>query len=707
MKKLLMTVLTAIMLFSLAVSVTASGLTASVDDCIGYRGDTVTFAVHLSETTVVKSGSVRVSYDASVLELVGGHWVINGVASSTFDPATGSGTFQMSEATGIGGSVFSATFVIKEDAPFETYTISLVLSLEDAAGNSISLRNESGSLTVRCKHVYDRQVVDDEYERSPATCTRRAVYYYSCACGAKGSETFEYGEKLPHAYDWRVTTEDYLKSPATCTQRAVYYYSCVCGARGTETFVYGEPLAHTYDQQVVTDAYRKSAATCTEPAAYYYSCSCGATGTESFSIGAPLGHTGGSASCTQRAVCSRCGQAYGERLPHIFDREVTGASHKKSDADCLNAAVYYKSCHCGANGTATFTAGTALGHTGGSATCTARAVCARCNQPYGEKRSHTYDREVIGNTHKKSEADCLNAAVYYKSCVCGANGTETFTVGTALGHTGGTATCTAKAVCRRCDQPYGEKLPHTFDREATGASHKKSDADCLNAATYYKSCICGANGTETFAVGDALGHTEVVDAAVAATCTAPGLTEGKHCASCGAVLAAQEEIAALGHEFGDWISEKNATCTEAGKGIRTCSACGETETKEISPEGHAWVEATCAEPKTCTACGATSGKPAEHSYGEWFEDRETGARERICSDCGRAEMAIGCVLCGGYDICISSIPLCWLCVLVLVLLLLLALLVICMIVYKKCRERHTDRSGEEWVRQDINPDEAQ
>ena len=62
-------------------------------------------------------------------------------------------------------------------------------------------------------------------------------------------------------------------------------------------------------------------------------------------------------------------------------------------------------------------------------------------------------------------------------------------------------------------------------------------------------------------------HEEVVDAAVESTCTETGLTEGKHCSLCGEVLVAQQEVAAKGHTESDWIvneegTEKHTECTE-------------------------------------------------------------------------------------------------------------------------------------------------
>ncbi|MBO7658941.1 MAG: InlB B-repeat-containing protein [Clostridia bacterium] len=84
----------------------------------------------------------------------------------------------------------------------------------------------------------------------------------------------------------------------------------------------------------------------------------------------------------------------------------------------------------------------------------------------------------------------------------------------------------------------------------------------------------------------ATGHTEVVMAAVAATCTETGLTEGKKCSICGEILVAQEVVPALGHSFGDWAETTAATCTAAGVETRTCSRCGATETRAVDALGH-------------------------------------------------------------------------------------------------------------------------
>ncbi len=49
-------------------------------------------------------------------------------------------------------------------------------------------------------HLFDKQVVAEDYFCSAAACEVKAKYYLSCACGEKGSETFEYGNALEHSF---------------------------------------------------------------------------------------------------------------------------------------------------------------------------------------------------------------------------------------------------------------------------------------------------------------------------------------------------------------------------------------------------------------------------------------------------------------------------------------------------------------------------
>lgn len=96
-------------------------------------------------------------------------------------------------------------------------------------------------------HAYDRKVTDSKYRKSEATCTAKAVYYYSCECGEMGEATFEYGEKLSHEFTAEKAEDKYLMSSATCTEKAIYHKSCIhCGESGTETFEYGQLANHSY-----------------------------------------------------------------------------------------------------------------------------------------------------------------------------------------------------------------------------------------------------------------------------------------------------------------------------------------------------------------------------------------------------------------------------------------------------------------------------
>ncbi|MBQ1212192.1 MAG: hypothetical protein IIX69_02110, partial [Clostridia bacterium] len=107
----------------------------------------------------------------------------------------------------------------------------------------------------------------------------------------------------------------------------------------------------------------------------------------------------------------------------------------------------------------------------------------------------------------------------------------------------------------------------------------------------------------------ALGHTEVVDTAVAPTCTDAGNTEGKHCSVCNTVIVAQEEVAALGHT--EAVDAAVApTCTESGKTEgKHCSVCNTVivAQAEVAALGHTEVTDK-GFPATESTTGLTDGK---------------------------------------------------------------------------------------------------
>ena len=135
---------------------------------------------------------------------------------------------------------------------------------------------------------------------------------------------------------------------------------------------------------------------------------------------------------------------------------------------------------------------------------------------------------------------------------------------------------------------------------------------CTTTGTQMRTCsVCKKVETQTI---EALGHKEVIDKAVAATCTKTGLTEGIHCSVCDAVIKAQEVIPATGkHSFGEWKTTKPATCTATGTKTRTCSVCGKVETATIAKTAHKYVNTVVKPTYTaqgytlhkCSVCGAS------------------------------------------------------------------------------------------------------
>ena len=201
--------------------------------------------------------------------------------------------------------------------------------------------------------------------------------------------------------------------------------------------------------------------------------------------------------------------------------------------------------------------------------------------------------------------------------------------------------------CKNCNKVLSEK---TFYINAPG--HTEDEGVITKAPTctevgnkIFTCTTCGATRQEV--VGK-IAHTEVIDAAVATTCTTTGLTEGKHCSVCGTVTVEQTETPALGHDYdsngdgqeteADGVVNPDSTCTTEGIRTYTCKTCGDTKTEAVSAKGHtpatAVIEnekpATCItdgsydEVVYCSVCDAEVTRTPKsisatgvHVYGEW------------------------------------------------------------------------------------------
>lgn len=152
-----------------------------------------------------------------------------------------------------------------------------------------------------------------------------------------------------------------------------------------------------------------------------------------------------------------------------------------------------------------------------------------------------------------------------------------------VAHAAKAATCTeagntAYWKCSECSECYSDELGANFIYEtatviaALGHDYQAvvTDATCTEAGYTTHTCSrCGDHYEDT--PTSALGHAEVIDQAVAPTCTEKGKTLGKHCSRCGAVIVAQTDVPALDHDWSAWTVVTAAQVGVEGLERRVCS----------------------------------------------------------------------------------------------------------------------------------------
>lgn len=283
-------------------------------------GETVTLSVKLTGATDIDGIAVTPTYDEKLFELTGGTWKISGVMTD-FSLTTKDGVIAFSEGTAINTTILTFTLKVKSTVEAGNYSVgcSAVVSSVDGAKSTLTA---TAQVKVTCTHSFTVKNTDAKYQKSAATCSSAAVYYYSCAkCGEKGSTTFKSGSALPHTFNQKNTADQYIHTAGSCTKAAVYYYSCKCGEMGSDTFVGADP-AHRYAETLVTDKDN-----------HWYECSvCGDRKEQA-------AHTPGPEATEESAqVCTVCGYEIAPAIVHQHDF----TAHWYGDD-----ATHWGKCRCG------------------------------------------------------------------------------------------------------------------------------------------------------------------------------------------------------------------------------------------------------------------------------------------------------------------------------------------------------------------------
>ena len=265
----------------------------------------------------------------------------------------------------------------------------------------------------------------------------------------------------------------------------------------------------------------------------------------------------GTFTCTKGKTCEKCGAEYGI-LGHDWgewtsDGDGTHGTHTRRCTRCDKEET--ESCS-------------------GGATCTSPGVCATCGGSYYGGHDWGEWSSAGNGTHIRNCKNCYK--VDTASC------------------TGGTATCTAKAVCEACGGEYGEKDPNN--------------------------------------------HALVHPSAKAPTCTEIGWDAYDLCVRCG--YTTRKELPALNHDLVRHVAQA-PTCTEKGWAYDTCSRCDYTTYAELPALNHDYqavtVEPTCETDGytifTCSRCkDSYTADPTDklgHQFGAWSPNG-TGSQSASC-----------------------------------------------------------------------------
>ena len=216
-------------------------------------------------------------------------------------------------------------------------------------------------------------------------------------------------------------------------------------------------------------------------------------------------HSGGTATCTEKAKCAVCGAEYGDVLGHDF---TTGWTHDDNE--------HWKQCsRCDKKDDVS-------PHTWDNGTITTAPTCTKAGEEtYSCTKCGATKIEPIPATGHSWKSDWTSDATHHWHECANDNCDVTDNAGKKgyAEHSGGKATCKAKAVCEICKESYGSPDPNNH------TDLKHIDAKTATAAEKGNIEYWYCDGCKKY-FSDAAAKTEITEAATVTAKLPPKITAG-------------------------------------------------------------------------------------------------------------------------------------------------------------------------------------
>ncbi|MBE6599912.1 MAG: hypothetical protein E7640_01725 [Ruminococcaceae bacterium] len=420
-----------------------------------------------------------------------------------------------------------------------------------------STTTETPSTTTGSAHTcnFDKQIATSEYIKSEATCKAKAAYYYSCACGAKGTETFEHGDLKPHvaaADDGDCTTD---RMCANCDQVAIEGNESHTAAADDGDCTTARMCVNCDKIAIAGNASHTAAADDGDCTTARMCVNC-----DKIAIAGNASHTAAAddGDCTTARMCVNCdkiaiaanashtaaaddGDCTTDRMCVNCDKvAIEGNENHTPEDDDNNCTTPVKCANCDQTATAAkthnFENQSESQYT--AATCQQRAknyyscsnpncniVSSSADDTYetGNLADHNYIREIPQADRLAAGYTCQTTAKYYKTCEwcnrASGDQSKTFTANQALtnhvynqkvennntfksedtsvdGNKYYYFSCVCGAVSTEDYYAVPKNHTHVYDKEVAEAGYSKTAATCADYATYYKSCECGKSSKD-------------------------------------------------------------------------------------------------------------------------------------------------------------------------------------------------------------------